>query len=276
MARPKKAGIDYFPLDVDFLSDHKIRVLKSRFGADGILLYLYILCEAYRSDGYFLKADDDFQYLAAEDLNIPPEKIGLMLNFLLNRSLLDSTLFSTDKVLTSHGIQTRYQIAVKTRAVKGEVLVDERLWLLNEEETESFIKVRQFESFSEKNPSFSEKNESFSKEKSLKESKVKESKVKDSIYVNRQSRFTPPSVGEVRAYCQERGNQVDPQRFVDFYESKGWMIGKNKMKDWKSAVRTWERNNSGSYNSGSNKAKRPTSYDLSELERMIDHNELSE
>lgn len=53
--------------------------------------------------------------------------------------------------------------------------------------------------------------------------------------------FIPPTVEEVRAYCMERGNNVDPEGFVDFYDSKGWMIGKNKMKDWKSAVRTWER-----------------------------------
>lgn len=53
--------------------------------------------------------------------------------------------------------------------------------------------------------------------------------------------FTPPSVGEVGQYCAERCNGIDPQAFVDFYASKGWMIGKNKMKDWKAAVRTWER-----------------------------------
>lgn len=55
-------------------------------------------------------------------------------------------------------------------------------------------------------------------------------------------RFTPPTPDEVRDYCQERGNSVDAQRFVDYYASKGWMIGKNKMKDWRAAVRTWERN----------------------------------
>lgn len=55
-------------------------------------------------------------------------------------------------------------------------------------------------------------------------------------------RFTPPTTDEVRDYCQERGNSVDAQRFVDYYTSKGWMIGKNKMKDWRAAVRTWERN----------------------------------
>lgn len=56
--------------------------------------------------------------------------------------------------------------------------------------------------------------------------------------------FTPPNVQDVRAYCQERGNKVDPENFWDFYQSKNWMIGKNKMKDWKAAVRTWERSES--------------------------------
>ena len=53
--------------------------------------------------------------------------------------------------------------------------------------------------------------------------------------------FTPPGLDEVKAYCVERRNGVDAARFVDFYASKGWMVGKNNMKDWKAAVRTWER-----------------------------------
>ena len=53
--------------------------------------------------------------------------------------------------------------------------------------------------------------------------------------------FKPPSVEQVEEYCLERNNGIDAQSFVDFYDSKGWMIGKNKMKDWKAAVRTWER-----------------------------------
>lgn len=59
------------------------------------------------------------------------------------------------------------------------------------------------------------------------------------------SEFVKPSVEEVAAYCKERGNTVDPHAFVDFYESKGWCIGKNKMKDWQAAVRTWERSRDG-------------------------------
>lgn len=54
-------------------------------------------------------------------------------------------------------------------------------------------------------------------------------------------RFTAPTVEEVQAYCIERGNSVDPNQFVDFYTSKGWKVGKNPMKDWKAAVRTWEQ-----------------------------------
>jgi hypothetical protein len=57
---------------------------------------------------------------------------------------------------------------------------------------------------------------------------------------NKSTNFKPPTVDEVQAYCSERKNGIDSQRFVDFYASKGWLIGKNKMKDWKAAVRTWE------------------------------------
>jgi hypothetical protein len=57
---------------------------------------------------------------------------------------------------------------------------------------------------------------------------------------NNKGRYAPPTVEQVKAYCIERKNSVDPQRFVDFYSAKDWMIGKNKMKDWKACVRTWE------------------------------------
>lgn len=58
----------------------------------------------------------------------------------------------------------------------------------------------------------------------------------------RTTRFIPPTLEEVRSYCAERKNSVDAQRFVDYYTSNGWLVGKNKMKDWRAAVRTWERN----------------------------------
>ena len=58
---------------------------------------------------------------------------------------------------------------------------------------------------------------------------------------NKKGRFKKPSVNDIVDYCKERNNNIDAEAFIDFYESKDWKIGKNKMKDWKAAVRTWER-----------------------------------
>lgn len=59
---------------------------------------------------------------------------------------------------------------------------------------------------------------------------------------NKYNIFRAPAREEVKAYCIERGNDIDVDAFMDFYESKGWMVGRNKMKDWRAAVRNWERN----------------------------------
>lgn len=77
---------------------------------------------------------------------------------------------------------------------------------------------------------------------SKQEPKEKEKvKVKEKENVKESKRFAPPSLEEVAGYCFDRNNSVDPQRFVDFYSSKGWKVGNSPMKDWKAAVRTWER-----------------------------------
>ena len=57
----------------------------------------------------------------------------------------------------------------------------------------------------------------------------------------KRKRFSAPSVDEVRDYCRERGNSIDAETFVDFYSSKGWKVGNSPMKDWQSAIRTWEK-----------------------------------
>lgn len=75
------------------------------------------------------------------------------------------------------------------------------------------------------------------------------------------SKFIPPTVEEVQAYCSERNNTVDAQTFVDFYASKGWFVGKNKMKDWKAAVRTWERSRSNGRVSSKPTQQNPTTED---------------
>jgi len=58
-------------------------------------------------------------------------------------------------------------------------------------------------------------------------------------------RFVPPTIDEVAAYCGERGNSIDPHKFVDYYTANGWMVGRNSMKDWQAVIRNWERNEAG-------------------------------
>lgn len=91
---------------------------------------------------------------------------------------------------------------------------------------------------------------------------------KDNISEKRSTRFIPPTVEEVRDYCIERKNNIDAENFVDYYKSKGWMIGKNKMKDWKASVRTWERNEySRKKETTYDKYERPATTDYSEFDR---------
>jgi len=71
-------------------------------------------------------------------------------------------------------------------------------------------------------------------------------------------RFTPPDVDLVAAYCNERGNTVNAQAFVDFYESKGWAVGRSKMKDWKACVRTWEQRCDNERDKQSSQQRKPS------------------
>jgi len=88
--------------------------------------------------------------------------------------------------------------------------------------------------------SLSDKSKSKSKSIDKDIDKKKKELSKDNS-LKEKGKFIPPTIEEVEVYCNERGNGVDAEKFVDFYTSKGWMVGSNKMKDWKAAVRTWER-----------------------------------
>lgn len=88
---------------------------------------------------------------------------------------------------------------------------------------------------------------------------------KDIKEKDKKKSFLKPTVDDVKAYCQERGNKVDPYQFVDFYESKGWKVGNQPMKDWKAAVRTWEKRDSGK-SSPSKTPYKGRTYDFKALE----------
>lgn len=94
----------------------------------------------------------------------------------------------------------------------------------------------------------------------------------------KRTRFSPPTVEDVSAYCKERKNRVDAQRFVDFYASKGWKVGQNPMKDWRAAVRTWEQRDNNPVQAPVKQVRanqyQQRDYDESDLEERLGVNDL--
>lgn len=229
MARPKQDGLLYFSFDTDFFyADKRIKRLHSRYGSDGMLFYIYLLTEIYRN-GYYIRWDAESMDDAMDDLHLTEGFIEQVMTFLVSRSLLvKRTLTNPDtiitiqkegdnrpqceladggngqeraEVITSPGIQKRYQEAVKGR--KRQFEVNAEIWLLDEEETASCIKVANNKSFSEKNPYKSEKNKSKSKKNTAKESKVNKSKGKEIMQVVRFDDFWSVFPNKQRRYLAE-------------------------------------------------------------------------
>lgn len=84
-------------------------------------------------------------------------------------------------------------------------------------------------------------------------------KAKSSAPLHSSKNFTKPTIEEVVAYCKERSNKIDPQQFFDFYESKGWKVGNQPMKDWRACIRTWEQREKKQF--GSSKTTNSSKYD---------------
>ena len=104
----------------------------------------------------------------------------------------------------------------------------------------------------------------------------KDSIGKDNSIGAKRSRFTPPTTEEIQAYCTEKHYNVNPEHFIDYYESNGWKVGRNSMKDWKAAVRNWARrdkeNQPKGYNSDYEREpdqKKERSYSQDEFERLL-------
>ena len=128
MARPTKTGLDYYPMDVGFLRDKKVRLLRAEFGASSVLFVLYVWGKAYEGDGYFLSWDKDELLLAADELREQPTYISEVLQGCLTRSLFDERVFQMFGVLTSAGIQRRYLRGCEKRDV---ITIVSEYWLLN-------------------------------------------------------------------------------------------------------------------------------------------------
>ena len=161
MPRQMKKGLSYFNLDCDIFSAKSgLKPLLRRFKADGLTLYIHILCDVY-SSGYYYRPDnyEDYLYELSEDCGISVDKVKLILTFMADRTLLDAFSLNKNTVFTSHGIQKHYVEAMKGRKhsvaeIRGEY------WLLSPEEEvklDTFYKSTLFADNSEKMTDNSEK-----------------------------------------------------------------------------------------------------------------------
>lgn len=117
------------------------------------------------------------------------------------------------------------------------------------------------------------RNEAYQdKDKEQDKDKDKEKEIKKTTpngVAKESSRFLPPTLEEVTAYCRERNNGVNPEKFINYYSSNGWMVGRNKMKDWKAAVRNWEAKDGRKATPEKGQTARGNPDDLERLERIL-------
>lgn len=223
MSEPKR----YFWLKLhkDFFQRKEIKRLRKIAGGDTYtIIYLKMLLRSIMSDGklYFDGLEDDFASELALDLDEKEENVQITIQYLLKSGLLemcsDEEYYLPD-TKDSTGCETAVASRVRKHRERKKALqcntdVTQVKQLCNgeiEKELEIDIEI----------------------EKEIDSSASTTTKRK---------RFEKPTLSQITQYCLERNNNVNAEQFYDYYESNGWKVGKNAMKDWKACVRTWERN----------------------------------
>lgn len=213
----------WLKLKRDFFKRHDIQIIEDMpNGKDYILFYLKLLCESVDHDGN-LRFNEEIPYneqmlatITRTNVDIVRSAVKVFEQLQMIEILDDGTYFMRE-VQKMLGSETYW--AERKR--------------LQKEQQKQLEGVGKF-------PTSPSKSIDIDKEKDI-DKDIDIEKDKENIKKKTASRFTPPTLQEVTAYCQERNNNVDAERFIDYYTSNGWKVGKNSMKDWKAAVRTWEK-----------------------------------
>ncbi len=131
MARPSKTGLDYFPFDVDFFQDIKVRKLIKYRGCEAVSVYAFLLCRVYEN-GYYLHFDEDMPFFISEATGCEEEFVNKVVDTCATVGLFSADLFRQNEILTSKGIQERYKTI--TALTKRKAVISEYS-LINSEET---------------------------------------------------------------------------------------------------------------------------------------------
>ena len=213
MARPTKAGLDYFPLDVHM--DDKVNLIEAQYGLVGFAVVIKLWQQIYADKGYYTEWGEQNELLFAGKNGIELESLKNIIAATVRWGIFDADLLGKYKILTSAGIQKRY-LEAKAKAKNVSI---EKAYLL--------ISVPETEVISEKTPVISE---------IMPQSKVNKSKVKKS---NSYVRSAPPTIDEVKTYIKEHKLHVDPEYFYSYYKGNGWMTGRTPMVSWEATLTSW-------------------------------------
>lgn len=207
MGRNKKIGLDYFPFDIDFFQDLKIRKLIKYQGGKAVTVYALLLCNIYKQ-GYYMKWDEDLPFIVSEQTGFEEAYIREVIKCCLVVGLFSKDLYETDNVLTSKGIQERYQkICVLCRRnneiLEFNTISSEEIPISSEESTQSKVKRKRKKNISPSPPlkgggrkKKGESKEINSKARLLFEEHFKET-FSDSYY------WTPKDAGAMRQLLQK-------------------------------------------------------------------------
>ena len=226
MSEPKR----YFWLKLhkDFFQRKEIKRLRKIAGGDTYtIIYLKMLLRSIMSDGklYFDGLEDDFASELALDLDEKEENVQITIQYLLKSGLLemcsDEEYYLPD-TKDSTGCETAAASRMRRCRAKKEQL-----------ERNNVTRMLQ--------SGYGEKEKEL--EKDIEIEKEIHSSAKSTT--TKRKRFVKPTISDIEQYCSEKNISINAQQFIDYYESNGWKVGRNSMKDWQATVRRWASNNYG-------------------------------
>lgn len=217
----------YLRLKDNFFDSDELKILESMkdgYLYSNILLKLYL--RSLKNDGK-LVVNDRIPYNAEMLASVTGHQIGTVkqaLSIFKDLGLID--------VLENGAI---YMLDIQNFIGKGSSEADRKREYRQRIETDRTNVQTNLRQISDKSPPEIE----LELEKEIKIEKEIDSSASTTT---KRKRFEKPTLSEIKEYCIERNNNVDAQHFYDYYESNGWKVGKNSMKNWQAAVRTWEKN----------------------------------
>lgn len=233
----------WLKLQKDFFKKHKMVILRSvENGMTYEAIFIHLMAESIDHDA-LLRFSDTKPYtprtlapLVGTDAKTMADALEVFKDLELIEVLENGTIFVP---LASENIGSDTTWAEKKRQYRDKLKTQ-----CGQSEDIERTKRGQKEDMSDKSIEYRDKSIEYRDKINREKEKEREKKVDDesstALLSESKNRFSPPSLEEVAAYCEERKNGIDPQAFIDFYSSKNWMIGKNKMKDFKACIRTWE------------------------------------